>query len=64
MQILLHAVAIHLHVALKAVICLCHLPKYHGASVIVQPKFSFPSVNHLSRGWASLVSIVTWLWAG
>jgi len=48
MQILLHAVAIHILVALQAVMCLYHLSRHHGASVIVHFHFTFPSVNYLS----------------
>jgi len=41
MQILLHAVAIHILVALQAVMCLCHLSRHHGASVMVHFHVTF-----------------------
>jgi len=47
MQILLHAVAIHILVALQAVMCLCHLSRHHGASVMVHLHVTFPSINYL-----------------
>lgn len=56
MQILLHAVAIHILVALQAVMCLCYLSKYQVASVIVHFHFTFPSINFVSRvGLSQLV---------
>jgi len=56
MQILLHAVAIHILVALQAAMCLCHLSRHHGASVIVHFHFTFSSINYLSgAGLAQLV---------
>lgn len=48
MQILLHAVAIHILVALQAVMCLCLLSRHHGASVMVHFHVTFPSINYLS----------------
>jgi len=56
MQILLHAVAIHIFVALQAVMCLCYLSRHHGASVIVHFYFTFSSIKCLSgAGLAQLV---------